>query len=441
MKKGTQGTLAGWAGAKEESKETPKEDSEKSLEKSTQKVKTSQNGVEKSQEDDKNDGTMLLESIPKKKIEKSRDYKAESSTKIESDTYDPKKNAPFNKNEPAPFFFICECFDLISEMKGANSVERKKRIFINMFKTFETLNPEELADFYLFSTGRLDAEYIQKDLGVGGEIMSKATAEATTSNPKVVKEEVSKIGDLGMVFQQRKSKTQTVNTFFSAKADTKRLTFQYVFESIKELTQISGSKDKKQALQGLLYNCTGVEGKFVIRFLEKGNFRMGCAKATIQSSLARSFYEKFAKSQDEISTPEEWEKALQKCSHQFPNYRLIVKALQESKGDPTSLYKKCKLTSFIPCKPMLAKPTKDIRIIFKRFEGKPFTCEYKYDGLRGQIHYKNGEVIIYSRNLENMTAQYPDVAKNIKECVKEGVTDFIVDSEIVGIDQKTVDFI
>ena len=58
---------------------------------------------------------------------------------------------------------------------------------------------------------------------------------------------------------------------------------------------------------------------------------------------------------------------------------------------------------------MLAKPTKSIQEILKRFENCKFTSEYKYDGERGQIHYVDDEVFVYSRNLENMTSGFPDI--------------------------------
>lgn len=56
---------------------------------------------------------------------------------------------------------------------------------------------------------------------------------------------------------------------------------------------------------------------------------------------------------------------------------------------------------------MLAKPTKAITEVLDRFEGKRFTCEYKYDGERAQVHYlEDGSIKVFSRNSEDMSVKY-----------------------------------
>lgn len=63
---------------------------------------------------------------------------------------------------------------------------------------------------------------------------------------------------------------------------------------------------------------------------------------------------------------------------------------------------------------MLAKPTKAIGEVLDRFEGRPFTCEYKYDGERAQVHMlEDGSVSVFSRNSEDMKAKYPDLVEQL----------------------------
>lgn len=83
---------------------------------------------------------------------------------------------------------------------------------------------------------------------------------------------------------------------------------------------------------------------------------------------------------------------------------------------------------------MLALPTKGVHEVLSRLEGHKFTCEYKYDGERAQVHYQSGKVHIYSRNQENNTEKYPDIVKLVPEIIADGVESFILDSEAVAFD-------
>ena len=75
--------------------------------------------------------------------------------------------------------------------------------------------------------------------------------------------------------------------------------------------------------------------------------------------------------------------------------------------------------------------------MFKRFEKNKFTCEYKYDGERAQIHLsEDGTINVYSRNQEDNTTKYPDIINRIKDSFGEEVKSFVMDTEAVAWDKE-----
>ncbi len=95
------------------------------------------------------------------------------------------------------------------------------------------------------------------------------------------------------------------------------------------------------------------------------------------------------------------------------------------------------LTPFTPVKPMLAEAS-TVNDTLKTVK-VPFLVECKYDGARCQAHKVGDTVKLYSRNLEELTAAFPEVVQGV--CKAFEGHDVIVDGEIVAMqDDKPMPF-
>jgi DNA ligase-1 len=131
------------------------------------------------------------------------------------------------------------------------------------------------------------------------------------------------------------------------------------------------------------------------------------------------------------------EEVVKKCFAQRPNYNDLVPILLEV-GVCDELLVRCGLTLHIPLRPMLGSITRDLSEMLTKLQGRDFSCEYKYDGQRAQVHCDNqGKVSIFSRHLELMTDKYPDLVAFIPRIRGEGVGSFIMEGEVVAVDQAS----
>ncbi|KAI7869485.1 ATP-dependent DNA ligase [Spinellus fusiger] len=266
---------------------------------------------------------------------------------------------------------------------------------------------------------KLCPDYEGLELGIGESFLIKTIVNNTGRTTQNVKADYKRVGDLGTVALTSKSSQKTL-------APIKPLMVRHVFEVLKEIASISGTQSqskKSNKMTALFVQCKGTEAKYLIRQLQ-GKLRIGLAEQTVLSALAQA-----AVSTAKLSA-EQKEALLVNASivvksvyNQLPNYDMIVPALL--KYSLEDFPAKCIMNPGIPLKPMLAHPTKSLTEVLDRFEGKSFTCEYKYDGERAQIHrLPNGETRVYSRNSENMSERYPDII-------------FILDCEVVAWDTTT----
>ncbi|MCX7994524.1 MAG: ATP-dependent DNA ligase [candidate division WOR-3 bacterium] len=91
--------------------------------------------------------------------------------------------------------------------------------------------------------------------------------------------------------------------------------------------------------------------------------------------------------------------------------------------------KEFKIKLFTPVRPMLAESIEASDELFRDY--KDFIAEYKFDGIRIQVHRQGDEIKIYSRHLQEITDQLPEIIEVAK---KIPANEFIIDGEAVGFD-------
>ena len=91
-----------------------------------------------------------------------------------------------------------------------------------------------------------------------------------------------------------------------------------------------------------------------------------------------------------------------------------------------------------PIKSMLAPRVNSVKEGFD-ITSTPAMLDFKYDGLRMQIHNDRGKVNLFTRNLDNITGQFPEVVDYIKTNFSD--LSFVLDSECIGFDFRKKKFL
>jgi DNA ligase-1 len=283
------------------------------------------------------------------------------------------------------------------------------------------ITPANLIDKVVYLTqGKLYPDFMGIEIGVAEKLAIKALARAAGCSEAEIEEHLKRSGDIGETAQAFLSRKKQV-TFFSRK-----LTVAHVFETLRKMAKATGSGavDTKMALlSGLLSDATPKEAKYVMRTVT-GNLRLGIADMTVLDALAIAYGG--GKEARELI-----ERAYNICSDLGRVARVVAEKGIEG---ITSFH----VEVFEPIRPMLAERLSSPEEILEKLGGK-CVAEYKYDGERIQMHKKGSDVMLFSRRLENISDQYPDAVKLVKQYVK--AEEAIVEGECVAVDLETGDML
>lgn len=293
---------------------------------------------------------------------------------------------------------------------------------------------DKIAQLILLLQGRVFPAWDEAKLGVASKLVIKAIAVATGSSPDSVEKKWAESGDLGKVAEVLLAKKSQVTLA------SQSLTVVKVFSNLQKLSKAegAGSVDQKSKLIAeLLSNASPLEARYVIRTVLE-DLRVGIGAGILRDAIIWAFLEPDIKYVQESQSIEVQDRDA---------YNKIVETVQAA-YDKTNDFaivaqfavKGLKALEDIgivlgqPIKVMLAQKVSSVDEGFETV-GKPAALEYKYDGIRMQVHKSQGVISLFTRRLENITKQFPEVVRAVKEHISgDG---FLLDGEAVSFDSKT----
>jgi DNA ligase-1 len=308
--------------------------------------------------------------------------------------------------------------------------------------------------------GSVFAAFESADLGVSTSLATRAVAKATGVPTEDIETDWRDTGDLGSA-AARAVDREVQQTLFS-----EPLTVERVYDTFRSLAEFDGAGSEGRRVDeiaGLLADADPDEARYVVR-TALGHLRLGIGEGTIRDAIAEAFLDE--------AGPDTVERALQVTN----DAGLVAQTAADAGRDGLDALE---LEVHRPVQVMLAEKAKDIETALAdaggdegnsdaddtgrdgsgddpdttlsaftdegdgsaatddSHEGTAPLVEYKVDGFRVQVHATHEETRVFTRRLEDVTHQFPDVVAAVENGVD--ADSFILEGEVVGYDPATGD--
>jgi DNA ligase-1 len=276
-----------------------------------------------------------------------------------------------------------------------------------------TATPAELLPTVCYlCEGLIAPEFAGVDLGLAEKLAIRAVATAAGTTAEQAAARVRAAGDLGLAGEQLLAAT--------AAGRVASLDVTAVVETLHQIAAAEGpgSQGRKlDLLAGLLGQATPLEARYLLR-LVTGNLRLGIGTPTILDALAQVYIGNRA------SRP-----VLERAYNICCDLGKVAAALASG---GVAAVEQIRVQPGNPVRAMLAQRLSDATEILAKLGGE-CAAEYKYDGVRVQAHRTaDGEIELFTRRLERISAQFPDVVELLKAGL--GPAEAIIEGEVVAFD-------
>ena len=258
-----------------------------------------------------------------------------------------------------------------------------------------SLDPTELPIAVVFLTGRAFPEADQRATGLGWASIASALRQVAGVERAA----------LGAAYDRFSDVSRAVTAVLSEAGHAPDLavspTLPEVAEVFAAIETASGPARKAALLAGLLARCDPATAGAVVKVLS-GDLRIGLREGLVEAAIAKAFDRPL----DDVKragmlTGDIGRTAILACEDRLDTAELAL---------------------FHPLKFMLASPAEDAAEIITRL-GPRVWIEDKYDGIRCQLHKLGSEVRLYSRDLHDVSAQFPEIVQAAAPLPWDGILD------------------
>ena len=258
-----------------------------------------------------------------------------------------------------------------------------------------SLDDAELPVAAVFLVGRAFPESDQRTTGIGWSGLAAAVLRVAGADEDAIRRAYDRSSDVSTAVREV---LEAAGHAPDPAGEPGLVEVRATFDAIEAA---SGGAAKAELLEALLRRSAPATASAIVKVLT-GELRIGLREGLLEAAIARAF--------DRPLT------AVKRAGQLTGDVGRTAVLAREDRLDEAAV------ALFHPLRFMLASPAEDAAEIMTRL-GPVVWVEDKYDGIRAQLHRRAGEVRLFSRDLNEITGQFPEVADGARDLPWAGILD------------------
>ncbi len=257
------------------------------------------------------------------------------------------------------------------------------------------------------------------ELGISSNLTREAISKATGIGEEEIEDRWRETGDLGDAAAWAVSE-RTQQALVPTTLDV-----ETVHATLAEIAGYEGEGSQGRridAVSRLLSDAEPEEARYLVRTV-LGHLRVGVGSGTVRDALAEAF----------LDGGEADREAVERAYQLTNDYRIVAETARDRGVEGL---RAVSIELFRPIELMLAEKSEGIAEAIRDVAepDEDVLWEYKYDGIRVQVHKRGEEVRVFTRRLEEVTEAFPELASAVREAVS--AESALLDAELVGYDRE-----